>query len=123
MKNVWKKNSPEMVELVEGIFANVKCEKKPMFGCPAYFIKGNMFSGLHQDNFFIRLSETDREKIREGSDEITPFEPMSGRIMKEYVVLPEHLINKPAFLNKWLKRSMDHVSALPAKQKKAAKKK
>lgn len=108
-----------MVELVEGIFSNIKCEKKPMFGCPAYFINGNMFSGLHQDSFLIRLPEQDRLKIKKESDEITAFEPMPGRIMKEYVVLPENLINKPAFLNKWLKRSIDYVSALPAKKKKA----
>lgn len=47
-----------------------------------------------------------------------PFEPMAGRVMKEYVVLPEAIIGKPATLGRWLRKSMAYTGALPPKQKK-----
>ena len=93
MKKQWEKNSPAMVELVEGLVAGLIFQKRMMFGCPSYFINDNMFSGLHQDNFFIRLSEADRAAIAKESSKVRPFEPMAGRIMKEYVVLPPPLLN------------------------------
>jgi len=47
-----------------------------------------------------------------------PFEPMKGRIMKEYVILPDSLINDPEKFHELLSSSYDHVSSLPSKQKK-----
>jgi hypothetical protein len=60
-----------------------------MFGCPVYFINNNMFAGLHQDNLFIRLSETDRERVFTTYEGMCPFEPMKGRTMKEYGGVPK----------------------------------
>jgi hypothetical protein len=40
---------------------------------------------------FIRLSEKDRKKVFAIHEGIHPFEPMKGRMMKEYVVLPKSL--------------------------------
>ena len=62
-----------------------------MFGCPVFFVNSNMFSGVFEDDIFIRLSEKDRKELFSKYDEAAPFEPMKGRKMKEYVVLPESI--------------------------------
>ena len=41
---------------IEDLMQDVDCEKRPMFGYPAYFINKNMFAGLFQDKLFLRLS-------------------------------------------------------------------
>ena len=51
-----------------------------------------------------------------------PFEPMPGRIMKEYVLVPKEMIRSRG-LKAWIGRSLRFASALPPKQKKAKKKK
>jgi len=60
---------------------------RPMFGNVAGFVKGNMFTGLFGNDLFVRLSEADRSEllVEPGA---TVKEPMTGRPMKEYVVLP-----------------------------------
>ncbi len=118
----WKKVSPELVELLADSLEHVHCEKKMMFGCPAYFINNNMFSAVHQDSIILRLSEEDREAIFEEYDEIMIFEPMEGRKMREYVVVPEPVYGKASELNSWIQRSVDFVSAMPPKEKKPRKK-
>ena len=51
-----------------------------------------------------------------------PFEPMPGRIMKEYVLVPKEMIRSRG-LKAWIGRSLSYASALPPKQEKAKKKK
>ena len=47
------------------------------------------------------------------------FEPMPGRVMREYVVVPKVLLNAPEQLRSWVKKSLDYVLSFPAKPKKA----
>lgn len=47
-----------------------------------------------------------------------PFEPMAGRVMKEYVVLPQAIVSRSATLVKWVRKSMAYAGALPPKKKK-----
>jgi TfoX/Sxy family transcriptional regulator of competence genes len=86
--------------------------EKKMFGCPVYFVNNNMFTGVFQDDIFIRLSESDREEILSTYDEATQFEPMNGRKMKEYIVLPESLYNDPEKFEEWLNGSNSYVYSL-----------
>ncbi len=51
------------------------------------------------------------------------FEPMKGRPMREYVVLPKEILNSPAILEEWIKKSLDFVSSLPPKKPKKKKRK
>jgi len=91
-----------------------------MFGYPAAFVNGNMACGLHQDGLVLRLGDDDRAAlIKEGG---VPFEPMPGRVMREYVVAPQKLASKTSDLKRWLERAVAHTAALPKKTKKAKKK-
>jgi len=101
------------------------CQKKFMFGAPTYFVNNNMFVGIHQDTIILRLSEKDREEILSTNDEVTPFEPMEGRVMKEYIALPESVYGNPEDFRKWLNRSYRYALSLkpkPAKPPKSSKK-
>jgi len=114
----WKKPSEELSQFLDERMASFDVKKKKMFGCPVYFANDNMISGLFENDIFIRLSEQDRKKIISESDEVMPFEPVNGRIMKEYVVLPDSLYNDPRKFQELLRSSYEYVSSLPAKKKK-----
>lgn len=118
----WKKVSPEVCAVLEEALKPYDCEKKPMFGCPAYFVNRNMFAGVHQDHLFIRLPEGDKEEIFDAFVEATTFVPMEGRPMREYVVLPAAIYSHAEILKQWLDRSYRYVSALPPKEPKATSK-
>lgn len=114
----WKKSPKELTDLLEKSVIDIDCQKRNMFGFPAYFINNNMFTGTFEGNLFIRLSEEDREKIMENYKRVKPFEPMSGKPLKEYVVLPKVLYNNKKSFSKWLEKSVGYVSSLPPKEKK-----
>lgn len=113
----WKKVSPELSDFLEKKLIDYPCVKKKMFGCPVYFVNDNMFAGIHSDNIFIRLSEEDRKRIIAEYDEACIFEPMEGRKMKEYVVIPETIINDSEAMGMWLNLSFRFTSSLPPKVK------
>jgi hypothetical protein len=43
------------------------------------------------------------------------FAPFPGRLMKEYVSLPEAIIQDTKALRRWMRRSLEYAAALPAK--------
>ena len=48
------------------------------------------------------------------------FEPMPGRVMREYVVVPKVLLKAPEELRTGVEKSLAYVSSLPAKPKKSS---
>jgi TfoX/Sxy family transcriptional regulator of competence genes len=93
---------------------------RPMFGNLSAFVGGNMFMGVFGEDFLIRLPESDRAELLkvEGS---AIFEPMKGRQMKEYVVVPRSWRRDPAKIRPWVARSLSWSSKLPAKKEKPKK--
>jgi TfoX/Sxy family transcriptional regulator of competence genes len=85
-------------------------EARKMFGYPAAFVNGNMFAGLFQSSMMVRLSEDDRRRLR-----ASPFEPMPGRPMREYVVVPEEVLGSSTTLDEWLRKGHAFASSLPPK--------
>jgi TfoX/Sxy family transcriptional regulator of competence genes len=83
------------------------------FGYPSATINGNMFTGLHQDKMILRLSPMDRAELaRLGAK---AFEPMPGRPMREYVVVPESVLKSDEQLNAWLEKALAYCKSLPPK--------
>ncbi len=114
----WTKPNEELSRFLEESISSFDVKKKKMFGCPVYFASDNMVAGVFGNDIFIRLSGEDKKKIISENDEIMPFEPVKGRIMKEYVILPDSIYNDPEKFPELLRISYDHASSLPGKQKK-----
>ena len=106
------------MDFLDESLKKVDCQKRKMFGFPAYFINGHMFSGTFEEHLFLRLSKEDRENIQREHKAVLPFEPMKGRPMKEYVVLPKSLYKNKKQYKYWLKKSIDYVTSQPPKKNK-----
>lgn len=113
----FRKSSPELVARFDelAVFAG-DADRKLMFGYPVCVLRGNMFIGLHEESLFLRLGETDREEFLSRYD-ASLFEPMPGRPMKEYVVVPPSLVDDDA-ISEWVRRSRAWAEQLPAKKPK-----
>ena len=91
---------------------------RPMFGQLSAFVNGNMFMGIFGEDVLMRLPEGDRAEVTEAGG--GPFEPMPGRPMREYVVLPAAWRDDPERIRGWAARALDHGEELPPKSKKPA---
>ena len=110
----WRKSPPQLIELFDSVVPrDSRVERRKMFGYPAAFTGGKLFAGLHQESFILKLAENDREQLQSTHGAL-PFEPMPGRRMKEYVVLPQAVLADRAILEKWLSRSLAYVASAPA---------
>lgn len=119
----WQKVSVEMVKILDEALLSSGAERRIMFGSPAYFVNNNMFAGAHQDAIILRLSEDDRVALTTQYDEVAPFEPMEGRPMREYVVVPEAVYEDPGLFGAWLAKGQAYAASLPPKERKPRRKK
>ena len=111
----WEKPSSELSDILARAadsFALV--ERRKMFGGLTLFLNGHMLAGVHGTKIVLRMSNEDRADVQARSGAL-PFEPMPGRVMKEYVVVPESVWSHPDALEQWLSRSIEFVGALPPK--------
>ena len=118
MEHKWKKPSPELSKVLESALLGITCDRKLMFGAPVFMINRNMFTGVHEDNIFLRLSEADRKEIQKKFTEARQFEPLKGHIMKEYIVIPKALYTDKGAFREWLIRAHQFAVSLPPKTKK-----
>ncbi len=117
-KGKWQKAPRELIDFfAEAMKYLPEAEPRKMFGYPCAFANGQMFTGLFEDTMFLRLSDTDREAFRtlEGA---RPFEPVAGRPMREYTVIPAAMLHDLPTLDAWLARSFNYAKSLPTKEKK-----
>ena len=110
----WKKANPELIAILEKAMRDFVAERRPMFGSPTFFVRGNMFAGVHEDTVILRLSDTDLKKVMGEHTEVGPFTPM-GRVMREYAALPANVVKNEAVFKNWLKRSFAYASSMPPK--------
>ena len=88
---------------------------RPMFGNISAFVNGNMFAGLFGNDLFVRESEESRKELLDKKG-ASLLEPMKGKPMKEYVVIPKAWRNQPEMVRLWVTRSLDWTSRLPPKK-------
>ena len=87
---------------------------REVFGYPSCVRHGNMFMGLHEDSLILRLAEPDRAEFRSRYGAAL-FEPMPGRPMKEYVVVPPAMVDSDE-VGDWVRRSLSYAGQLPPKK-------
>ena len=90
---------------------------RPMFGNISAFVNGNMFFGIFGNDLFVRLSIEDREELLKNKG-ASMLEPMKGKPMKDYVVVPTTWRNRPETLNSWISKALEWSSQLPPKKTK-----
>lgn len=116
----WKKAPEALVKVFNHVLAAVPgAQHRTMFGYPAGFVNGNMFTGVFADRMFLRLSPDGMAGvIRLGGK---PFETMRGRPMRAYVEIPDEIVKSPAKLRAWMLRAYEYTQSLPPKSKASAK--
>jgi len=116
----WKPAPREAVAAFEATTSGLPgAEPRKMFGYSCVFTKGNMFAGLHEAGMVLRLPDEHRAEFLRLKG-AAQFEPMPGRVMREYVVVPKVLLKAPEQLREWVEKSLSYVSSLPAKEKKGS---
>jgi hypothetical protein len=116
------KSSSEIVERFGAVmdrFPDVA--RRKMFGYPAAFVGGNMATGLFAESWIVRLGGQDlNTAVGQGA---VPFEPMPGRPMTGFVVVPPADVADDDAIGAWVERGLARAGSLPAKVPGARKKK
>src|SRR5207247_9352545 len=74
---------------------------RPMFGNLSAFVNGNMFFGIFGTDLFLRLSIEDQKELLKNKG-ASMLEPMKGKPMKDYVVVPGTWRDRPETLSSWI---------------------
>ena len=109
---------PELVErftqVTDRLMAGAQdVSRRKMFGYPACFAGGHLFTSLHQDRWIVRLDDAGIAELEALGG--TSFEPMPGRPMTGFLVLPLALRDDDARLEAWIGRALAHARSRPPK--------
>jgi TfoX/Sxy family transcriptional regulator of competence genes len=117
----WQKAPEELKNILDLAMQGVDCERRLMFGYPAYFINRNMFIGLYQEQLFMRLPEPVVSSLKgKTSSPVRNLEPMPGRPMTDYVVIPRELYMDRAKLKRLVGAALNHTKTLKPKEPRVA---
>lgn len=88
--------------------------RKKMFGYPAAFVGGNLATSLFHDRWVVRLPDDEAEAAKAAGAE--SFEPVAGRPMKAFVLIPTADVDDDATIRGWVERGLAHAASMPAKR-------
>jgi hypothetical protein len=111
----FSKSPPELVERFATVMDRYPdAERKKMFGYPAAFVGGNMATGLFAEHWVVRLPDGEIEGAKAAG--AGPFEPVPGRPMKAFVVIPSADVSDDAAIAGWVELGLAHAASMPAKK-------
>jgi TfoX/Sxy family transcriptional regulator of competence genes len=111
----WERTSDERTEHFRAVLArHPEIVPRKMFGEAAGFVNGNLVTGLHAGGWFVRLKGDVRTEAL-ALPGARLFEPMPGRPMGDYIVLPPEVVADEAALDGWLERAIATGRALKPK--------
>ena len=111
----WKKSPPELIETFHAVLPDdPRVERRKMFGFDCAFVNGQMITGLFEDRMMVRLDDAERAELL-ALPGAGPFEPMPGRPMREYAVVPPAFVAARPRLRPWVSRAFAYAVALPTK--------
>ena len=109
-----KKSAPNAREaLYDKLIATIPEIDRKGEANPYTSLNGNMFTLLHQSKLAIRLPEAQREAFQKKYN-TTLFEAY-GTVMKEYVAVPDSLLEKTNELKRYLAQSYAYAKTLKPK--------
>ncbi|HEY2178611.1 MAG TPA: TfoX/Sxy family protein [Caulobacteraceae bacterium] len=116
----WEKAPQGLIDLFDESLPNdPRLARRKMFGYPAVFVGGNLAAGIFRDRIFARLSAEDRAALPGGGGYL---EPLPGRPMKAYAVLPDDTLADEEAVAQVLAQAVALTAALPVKEKKQKRK-
>jgi hypothetical protein len=111
----WTRSPQALIDLFEeSLPDDAHVERRKMFGYPCIFVGRHMCAGLHQSAMFARLSPADAAALPGAR----PFEPMPGRPMAGYVLMPDAVLADEAALAALIAKAVAFTATLPPKEKK-----
>ncbi len=124
MADNWPNMDKDLEERIDSLVGVLPLRRKKMFGTSAWFLDSNdlMLAGVWGDGVMVRVGQSEAGTLI-ASGEAEQFDPMGGRPMREYVYLDSEKISEDSDLVEWIERAAGFTSTLPAKKKKAKKKK
>jgi TfoX/Sxy family transcriptional regulator of competence genes len=112
----WEKSPPQLVEAFGAVVARFPdAVPRKMFGYPAAFVGGNLVTSLFRDRWTVRLPDDERATLL-ALDGAAPFEPMEGKPMKGYALLPKTVADAPDEAATWVERAVAFGRTLPPKK-------
>jgi TfoX/Sxy family transcriptional regulator of competence genes len=108
-----KASTGNQVALYDKVIATNPAIERKGDANPYTSLNGNMFTLLHQQKLAIRLAEDEREKFLK-KYKTTLFEAY-GTVMKEYVAVPDALLENTKELQKYLDLSHAYAKTLKPK--------
>jgi TfoX-like protein len=113
------KSPPELIERFDSIAAGFpEATRRLTFGYPCLYVGGNMVSGLYESSWHVRLSPDDRREL-EAIPGAATFEPMPGRPMTGFTLLPPAVLEDDEAVRDWVGRAVAHGATMPAKAPKS----
>ena len=112
----WRKSPQDLIDLFSSVVPGPPVVQRKMFGYPAAFVNGNLFMSLFQDDMILRLPEGLREELLK-VDGAKIFSPMPGRPMREYVAVPQRVMENKKELASWVSRALGYGESLKPKSR------
>ena len=109
------KSPPALIERFDAVAADFpEATRRLTFGYPCLYVGGNMVTGLFGDSWHVRVGKGDTDELLRLPG-ARPFEPMPGRPMTGFTLLPETIVDDDAAIREWVGRAIAHVSTMPVK--------
>ncbi len=96
------------------LHARSDVEDKQMFGGIAFLIGGNMACGVIGDELIVRMEREDAARLLEDEPSTREFD-MTGRPMRNWVVVAPEAIAADDDLERWVRRGEEFAAGLPPK--------
>ena len=110
-----QKSPPDLVARFDAIAADFpRAERRLTFGYPCLYVGGNMISGLFEDRWHVKLGPEQRHEL-EAIPGAKPFEPMPGRPMTGFTLIPRSVVEDDDEIRRWVGRAVDYGTTLPPK--------
>lgn len=106
----WEKPSAELIARFDACLpADLRVERRKMFGCPCAFVNGKMFAVLHEQRVVLRLPEARRAALL-AAGTASAFSA-GGRTMREYVAVMDAVNRPEREWRGWLAESLSYAAA------------
>jgi hypothetical protein len=109
------KSPPELVARFDAIAADFpEATRRLTFGYPCLYVGGNMVSGLFGSRWHVKLGPEERQAL-EALPGAAQFEPMPGRPMTGFTLMPQSVVDDDDEIHAWVGRAVRFGTTLPPK--------